>query len=49
MRTLLSRFLWLWGNLIWKISPTVICEILGVVLNTLTADDKDPVQDCENL
>ena len=27
----------------------MICEILEVFLNTLTANDKDPVHDCENL
>ena len=26
-----------------------MCEILGVVVNTLTADSKSPVRDCENL
>ena len=30
-------------------SPPVLGEILGVFINTLTADVKDPVQDCENL
>ena len=30
-------------------SPLVLCEILGVVFNTLLADGKYPVQDCENL
>ena len=35
-------------NLIWKMFPLVIGEILGVYVNTLTADDKYPVQDCEN-
>ena len=30
-------------------SPLVISEILEVFVNTLTADDKYPVQDCENL
>ena len=28
--------------------PLVIGEILRVYVNTLTADDKYPVQDCEN-
>ena len=32
-----------------KISPLLNFEILEVVVNTLTADDKYPVQDCENL
>ena len=26
-----------------------MCEILGVVVNTLTADHKYPLRDCENL
>ena len=30
-------------------SPQALGEILGVFLNTLTADGKYPVQDCENL
>ena len=30
-------------------SPLVLCEILGVFFNTLLADGKYPVQDCENL
>ena len=29
--------------------PLVLAEILGVVVNTLTADGKYPVQGCENL
>ena len=29
--------------------PLVLGEILGVVVNTLTADEKYRVQDCENL
>ena len=36
-------------KLIWKISPLVLGEILGVFINTLTADGKYPVQVCENL
>ena len=35
--------------MIWKISPSVICENLEVFRNTLTANDKDHVDDCENL
>ena len=35
--------------MIWKISPLGKFEILGVFGNTLTADDKYPVRDCENL
>ena len=34
--------------MIWKISPLVKIEILGVFVNTLTADDKYSVQDFEN-
>ena len=37
------------GKLIWKISPLVLGEILRGFVNTLTADDKYPVEDCENL
>ena len=29
-------------------SPLVLGEILGVFVNTLTANDKYPVQDCDN-
>ena len=38
-----------WGKLIWKMSPLVLGEILGVFVNTSTADGKYPVQYCENL
>ena len=37
------------GKLIYKMSPLVLRKILGVFVNTLTADCKYPVQDCENL
>ena len=37
------------GKLISKTSLLVKYETLGVVPNTLTADDKYPVWDCENL
>ena len=37
------------GNLISKLSSLVLDEILGVFVNTLTADDKYPVQDYVNL
>ena len=37
------------GELIWKISPLVILEVVGVFVNTLTADGKYPVRLCENL
>ena len=30
-------------------NPLVLSEILEVIVNTLTADDKYPVQDCKNL
>ena len=30
-------------------TPLVLSEILEVTFNTLTADDKYPVQDCKNL
>ena len=33
----------------WKISPLLKFEILGVFVKTLTADDKYPNRDCENL
>ena len=38
-----------WEKLIWKMSPLVLFKILGVFVNTLIADGKYPVQDCENL
>ena len=37
------------GNLIWKISSLILGEIVGVFSNTLTADDKHPIEDWENL
>ena len=39
----------LWGEMIPKIFPLFKFEILGGFVNTLTADDKYPVRDCENL
>ena len=33
----------------WKISPLLNFEMLGVFLNTLTANEKYPVRDYENL
>ena len=36
------------GKLIWKMSLLVLGEILGVFVNTLHADDKYAVQDCQN-
>ena len=35
--------------MICKISPLLKFEILGVFVNTLTADDKYPVRDCGDL
>ena len=44
------HFFWsFWVNLIWKMSPLVLGEILGVFVNTLTVDGKYPLQGCENL
>ena len=37
------------GIFIWKMSPLVLGEILGVFVNTLTANDKYPAEDCDNL
>ena len=42
-------FLSIWNEIIWKRSPSVKFEILAGFVNTLTADDKYPVPDCENL
>ena len=39
----------IWEELIWKISPLLICEILRVFVTTSTADDKYPVRDYESL
>ena len=36
------------GKMICKVSPLVKFEILGMFINTLIADDKYPVRDCEN-
>ena len=36
-------------KLISKLSPLVLGQILRVFVNTLTADDKYPFEDCENL
>ena len=37
------------GKSIWKMSPLVLGEFVGVYVNILTAVDKYPVQDCKNL
>ena len=42
-------FLSLWREMTWNISPLLKLEILGVFVNTLTADDRYPKRDCENL
>ena len=49
MRAILSCFSSFSGKLISKISPLVLREILGLYVNTLTANAKYPIQDCENL
>ena len=38
-----------WGEMIWKISPWLKSEIIGLFVNTWTADYKYPVTDSENL
>ena len=35
--------------MIWKVSPLVKSEVLGVFATTLTADHNYPLQVCENL
>ena len=37
------------GEIIREVSPLLKFEISGVVVNTLTADDKHPVRDSRNL
>ena len=39
----------LWVEIIWKMSPLVKLEMLGLFFNTMTADDKYPIPDCKNL
>ena len=39
----------LWGEMTWKISPWLKFEIIGLFVNTWTADYNYPVPDCENL
>ena len=39
----------LWGEIIWKTSPWLKFGIIGLFVNTWTADYKYPVKDCENL
>ena len=38
-----------WEKLVWNISPVLLGEILGMFLNTLSADGKYPIRDWENL
>ena len=49
MRAFYNVFLWFWEKFIWKMSSLLFREILGMFLNTLTADDKYPDEDWENL
>ena len=37
------------GMLIWKMSPKVLVEITRVFVSRLTADDKYPVEYCDNM
>ena len=39
----------LWREMIWNITPWLKFEIIGLFVNTWTADYKYPVLDCENL
>ena len=39
----------LWGEMTWKISPWLKFEMIGLFVNTWTADYKYPFPDCENL
>ena len=49
MRALLSCFSSVSDNMILKISPLVLGEILGDFPNTLTGDAEYSIQDSENL
>ena len=49
LKDLYHIFWSLWEETIWKISPFFKFEILRVFAISLTADDKYPVRDCENL
>ena len=44
-----QNFPLLWEEMICRIPPLLKHEILGVFLNRLTAEDKYPLPDCENL
>ena len=39
----------LWGEIIWKTSPWLNFEIIGLFVNTWAADHKYPFPDCANL
>ena len=39
---------WLWRQLTWKKSALVMCKILGLFVNTLTADDKNSLVNRDN-
>ena len=39
----------LWEQMIWETFPLLKFEMIGVFVNTWTADYKYPVPDCENL
>ena len=39
----------LWGEMIWKISPSLKFEIIGLFVNIWAANYKYPVPHCENL
>ena len=39
----------LWKKLIWKMSLLVMCEMLGVIVNTFTGDGVYPFRNCESL
>ena len=54
----LAKFSWehfyhifssLWGKIIWRIAPWLKFGIIGLFVNTWTADYKYPVPVCENL
>ena len=49
MRALLSCFFIILREVDLEISPLIIGEILGLFVNTLTAEDKYPVEDLDNL
>ena len=49
MRAISLSFPSLWRKLIWKMSLLVMCEILAVVVNTMTTNKKYPLRNCENL